>query len=76
MKIAVLWDPATGSLPLDAVKAATAMLSADNEIVEVRRLNDVDALFRRLGGGRVGGLLVLSTPLVGTNPGWVAGLAL
>jgi putative ABC transport system substrate-binding protein len=75
-KIAVLWDPATGSLPLDAVKAATATLGADTEIVEVRRLDEVDALFRRLGGGRIGGLLMLSTPVVGTNLGRVAGLAL
>ncbi|MFL5227973.1 MAG: ABC transporter substrate-binding protein [Microvirga sp.] len=75
-KVGILWDPATGSVPLEAVKAAVAQLGAAAEIVEMHSADELDVIFRRLSRDLTGGVLMLSSPVVGTNPGWVAGLAL
>ena len=68
--------PATGSVPLEAVKAAVAKLGAAAEIVEMHSADELDGIFRRLSRDLAGGVLMLSSPVVGTNPARVAGLAL
>ena len=68
-KVGILWDPATGSVPLDAVKAAVAKLGAAAEIVEMHSADELDGIFRRLSRDLAGGVLMLSSPVVGTNPG-------
>jgi putative ABC transport system substrate-binding protein len=75
-KIGILWDPAIGSLPLEAVKAASAPLGVEAEIVEMHGLEDLDGIFRELSRTLAGGVLMLSSPIVGTNPQRVAALAL
>ena len=75
-KVGILWDPATGSVPLEAVKAAVAKLGAAAEIVEMHSADELDGIFRRLSRDLAGGVLMLSSPVVGTNPGRVADLAL
>ena len=75
-KIGILWDPAIGSVPLEAVKAASAPLGVSAEIVEMHRIEDLDGIFRELSRTLAGGVLMLSSPIVGTNPQRVAGLAL
>ena len=75
-KVGVLWDPATGSVPLDAVKAAIAALGADAELLEMHDLEELDRILRELSRNLAGGVLMLSSPIVGTNPQRVAALAL
>ncbi|HKH27784.1 MAG TPA: ABC transporter substrate-binding protein [Sphingomicrobium sp.] len=75
-KIAVLWDPTLGSLPVDAVRAAVATLGIGAEFVEMEDLEVLDGIFRALSRNLVGGVLMLSSPIVGTNPQRVADLAL
>jgi putative ABC transport system substrate-binding protein len=75
-KIGILWDPAIGSLPLHAVKIAIATVGVSAEIIEMHSLEDLDEIFRELSRNLVGGVLILSSPIVGTNPQRVAGLTL
>jgi putative ABC transport system substrate-binding protein len=75
-KIGVLWDPVTGSVPLEAVKAALGALGASAVVLEMHRPDELDGIFRRLSRELVGGVLMLSSPVVGTNPQSVAGVAL
>ena len=74
--VAILWDPATGPVPLDAVSRATAMLGLASEVVAVSRLDELEKAFGRFGQARPDGLLMLSSPVVGGNPQRVAALAL
>ena len=74
--LAILWDPATGSGPLDAVKRALATLGISGEIIEIHELEELDRIFVELSRKRVGGAVMLSSPIVGVNPKRVGGLAL
>jgi putative ABC transport system substrate-binding protein len=75
-KIAVLWDPATGPVQMKGVKSAGNALNLNLEILEVRGLaNLADSILvaSRLG---VDAILMLSSPVFGTNPEHLAGLTL
>ena len=75
-KVAVLWDPVIGSMPLDGVRAAVATLGVSAEVVEIKTLEGIGEIFRELRRKRVGSVLMLSSPIVGTNPQRVAALAI
>ncbi len=75
-KVAVLWDPVIGSMPLDGVKAAVTTLGVSAEVVEIKTLERIEETFRELSRKRIGSVLMLSSPIVGTNPQHVAALAL
>ena len=75
-KVGILWDPVTGSVPLDTVKAAVADLGARATVVEMHRPDELDGVFWRLSRELVGGVIMLSSPVVGTNPQRVADLTL
>jgi putative ABC transport system substrate-binding protein len=75
-KLAILWDPGIGSMPLNEVKAAVATLGVSAEVVEIKSLEGIDEIFRELSHKRIGSVLMLSSPIVGTNPQRVAALAL
>jgi putative ABC transport system substrate-binding protein len=74
--IGVLWDPSTGSLQLDAVKAAANSFHIGLEIFEVSRVAQIAEAFYALDRSRLQGVLILSSPLFGGNPEIVADLAL
>lgn len=75
-KVAILWDPVIGTMPLDGVKAAVATLGVSAEVVEIKTLEGIEQIFRELSRERIGSVLMLSSPIVGTNPERVATLAL
>lgn len=63
--VAVLWDPATPSHGpgLKAVEAASLTLGLQLKAMPVRSTAEFDSVFAAIARERVGGVLVLSTPL-------------
>jgi putative ABC transport system substrate-binding protein len=74
-RVAVLWDPATGSVQMKAAEAAARLLGLQLQILEVRSGTEIDEAFRSARKARAGGLLVLSSPVFGGNLKQVAELA-
>jgi putative ABC transport system substrate-binding protein len=74
--VAVLWDPATGRHQRDAVEAAAAELNLTLTVLEVRVPNDFEPAFQSAKDQGAGGLVVLSSPLIGGNTKLLAGLAM
>jgi len=75
-KAAVLWNPASGSLQLEAVRNAASTLSVTLEVFEVSRPSDFESTFQAVARAQVGGVLMLSAPLFAGNPQLLADLTL
>ena len=71
----ILWDPSTGSLQLAAVQVAARVMGINVQVFEARRAIAIADAFDAARLSRIGGLLVLSSPLFGGNPQLVADLA-
>jgi ABC-type uncharacterized transport system substrate-binding protein len=74
-KLAILWDPAVGSVQLDAVAKAAAGLGDTLEVREVRRIGDLEPAFRTVARQNVGGVPMLSSPLFSSSTQLLADLA-
>jgi putative ABC transport system substrate-binding protein len=72
----VMWDPATGSVPLDALKTVTGSLGLAMKVHEVRRAADFREAFRAVAKAQGGGVLMLPSPLVSSNLQLLAELTL
>ena len=72
----VLWDPATGLVQLDAVKAAGRLLNVKLAVVEIRAMAELTRAFDAAAGQRPDAILILSSPIFGTNAKLVADLTL
>ena len=66
-KLGVLWDPATGSVPLQALEKVTGSLSLEMESRKVRRAGDFEGAFRAIGPAEGTGVLMLPSPLFTSN---------
>src|SRR5215204_5604792 len=75
-KLGVLWDPATGSVPLQALEKVTGSLSLEMAVQEVRRAGDFEGAFSAIGPAEGTGLLLLPSPLVASNLQILADLSL
>ena len=75
-RVAVLWDPATGTVQMKAVESASKLLNVKLEILEVRGTANLDDSILAAGRKGVDALLMLSSPVFGTNPERIAGLTL
>jgi ABC-type uncharacterized transport system substrate-binding protein len=75
-RVAVLWDPATGTVQMKAVESAGKLLNVKLEILEVRGTANLDDSILAAGRKGVDALLMLSSPVFGTNPERIAGLTL
>ena len=73
-KVGIIWDVATGSVALRAVEIATAPLNIATEIFPIRRLADVPLAFEASQQARLGGMMMLSSPIIGGNPKYLAEL--
>ncbi len=73
--IAVFWDPGTGPIQLRAVEAAAQTLNLSLAVSEVRGRTDVEPAFQFATQQRAGGLLMLSSPLIGGNTKLLANLS-
>jgi putative ABC transport system substrate-binding protein len=72
----VLWDPATGRIQMDAVKAAGRLLNVKLEIADTPTVADVERVFRTADQHRPDAIVILSSPIFGTNPKLIAELTL
>jgi putative ABC transport system substrate-binding protein len=72
----VLWDPATGRVQLDAVQAAGSLLNVKLEVVEIRAIAELENGFATAAARRPDALVILSSPIFGTNPKLIAELSL
>jgi putative tryptophan/tyrosine transport system substrate-binding protein len=73
-RVAVLWDPATGQMQMKGVEIAGKELNVKLEIVEVPGLPNLDDAILAASSKGVDAVLMLSSPVFGTNPERVAGL--
>ena len=67
-KLAVIRDPASPSPQLKGVETAAGSLGVRVEVIDIRSLAEFDANFRMAGELRPDAVLILSSPLFGTNP--------
>jgi putative ABC transport system substrate-binding protein len=72
--IAVLWDPSTGPMQRNGVEIAAKELNVKFEIFEVSGLANLDDAILAASGKGMGAILMLSSPVFGTNPERVAAL--
>jgi ABC-type uncharacterized transport system substrate-binding protein len=75
-KVAVLWDPSTGKQQLDAVKSAAGVLGIMIDTLEVRNTADAETTLTVAKQRGAGALVMLSSPLFGSNTKLFANLAL
>src|ERR1041385_6527407 len=73
-KVIVVRDPASPSPQLKGVQAAAGWMSVKLDLIDVGSFEEFDAAFQSVGGQRPDAVLILSSPLFGTNPGRVAEL--
>ena len=72
----ILWDPATGATQLNAVEAAGRSLKVGLEVVKVRTIDELGRAFETAAERRPDAVVILSSPIFGTNPKLIADLTL
>lgn len=74
----VLRDPATGPIQLEAVEAASRVLKVRLDVADVRSIAELEQAFTSAtpGDQRPDAIVILSSPIFGTNPQLVAELTL
>ena len=65
-RVAVLWDPATGRVPLKGAEAAAPSLRLQLQVLEARGPGDFDTVFQSAVRARAGALVTLSSPVFNT----------
>ena len=65
-RVAVLWDPATGRVPLKGAEAAAPSLRLQLQVLEARGPGDFEAVFQSAIRARAGALVTLSSPVFNT----------
>jgi putative ABC transport system substrate-binding protein len=74
--VVVLWDSATGPIQRDAVEAAGRLLNVKLEVMEIQTVADLGRVFATAGEQRSDAIVILSSPIFGTNPKLIAELTL
>lgn len=74
-RVAVLWDPATGRVPLKGAEAAAPSLRLQLQVLEARGPGDFEAAFRAAIRARAGAMVTLSSPVFNTYRGLLVDLA-
>lgn len=67
-RLAVLWDPASGPVPLETLKAAAAGRGVALTVVDVDKPDDIDRAVKAAVGARAQAAIALSSPVFGTEP--------
>jgi len=65
-RVAVIWDPVTGRMPLKGAEAAAPSLRLQLQVLEARGLGDFEGVFRAATRARAEAILVLSSPIFNT----------
>lgn len=74
--LAVLWDPATGTVQLDELTTQAKTRGLQLQVLKVNVPGELEPTIAAAADAKADGLLILSSPLFGTNPRPVADLAL
>ncbi|MFO1082020.1 MAG: ABC transporter substrate-binding protein [Reyranellaceae bacterium] len=72
----VLWDPGTGTQQLDAVQSAGRMLGVVLPVLEIRAMTELARVFDAAAAERPDAVIILSSPIFGSDPKPIADLAL
>ena len=75
-RIAVLWDPTTGSVQMESVKKAAELLKLQLDISEVRTASNFDEAFSAASQRSAGAMVLLSSPVIAPNVQMLAELAI
>jgi len=75
-RIAILWDPSTGDVQREAVVEACRLFSLAQEAHEVTAMAELGRVFAAVAAQRPDAVVILSSPIFGTNPGLIAETAL
>jgi putative ABC transport system substrate-binding protein len=75
-RVAVLWDPNTGSMQKKAVEGAAELLNVTLDILEVQAPADFDRAFNSASQRGAGALLALSAPIFSATAAKLAELAI
>ena len=67
MRVAVLWDPATGPAQLDAAERAAAVLGLEMVRAEARTTAELEPAFRAVMRHRPNGMIVLTSPILNSG---------
>src|SRR5262249_37443281 len=71
-----LWDATIGAVQFRATEAAARSTGIELHSLPIRRAGDLDGVFDRAGSERVGGVGILSSPLINGERLHIAELAL
>jgi putative ABC transport system substrate-binding protein len=74
--VVMLWDPATGPIQRQAVEAAGRLMNVKLEVMEIRAIAELERVFAAAGERRPDAIVILSSPIFGTNPKLIADLTL
>jgi putative ABC transport system substrate-binding protein len=75
-RVALLWDPSTGSFQKESIEAAAKASKLAAETIEVRTPSDLDGAFNSAKQGGADALVMLSSPLISANVHKEADLAI
>ena len=75
-RLAVLWDPVTGPLQMEAVKSAASAKKIQVNILKVERTSDFETAFAAAKQDHDDAIIILSSPLIAPNVQILADLAL
>jgi putative tryptophan/tyrosine transport system substrate-binding protein len=67
-RIAVFWDPSTGTMQLKAVEAVASSMGFRLHVVEVSDARNVEQAFRTAQDLKAEAVVFLSSPIFGSNP--------
>ena len=74
--VVMVWDPATGPIQREAVEAAGRLMNVKLEVMEIRTIAELERVFAAAGERRPDAIVILSSPIFGTNPKLIADLTL
>jgi putative ABC transport system substrate-binding protein len=75
-RVAVLWDPGTGTIQVKGTEGAAKALGVSLEILEVRGTANLDDAILAASRNGADAVVMLSSPVFGTNPQHIAELTL
>jgi putative tryptophan/tyrosine transport system substrate-binding protein len=67
-RVALVWEPTTGSDQLEAAKVAARRIGIDALVLEVRAIEEYGQAFGSLGGGQRTGIVQLGSPVLTLPP--------
>jgi putative ABC transport system substrate-binding protein len=75
-RLAVLWDPSTGTIQLNAVEKAATSMGLSLQVIKLEEAGNLPDAVRTAKSGNAEALLLLSSPMFGSHPATSARIAL